>query len=192
MAKRRNKPHDPAEAERTRAEREANRAEIKRLEGQGVAVNVDPRTGRLTAAWRLNCFNALLERGSPEMQAVDWFEELHRTAYGENTPERTPGYVPNSTEGAPGQNISDAQIFASRIMAEVQDMVPPALYRMMLELLEPAKDRIGNWRGVVEKHTRETHAHAQGAAVRSVCSILVWAKDEAPRRAAERNRKIAA
>ncbi|HAL06201.1 MAG TPA: hypothetical protein DCP26_02430, partial [Brevundimonas sp.] len=61
------KPYDPAEAARQRLEREQNAAEITRLRGQpSTAVNVDKRTGRLTGAWRLNCFNTLLPAGGQE------------------------------------------------------------------------------------------------------------------------------
>lgn len=176
--KKKTKPFDPAAAERHRAEREENRQEVARLRAQpSTAVNVDPRTGRLTGAWRMNCFNALLPAKSLERAAVDWLDDLVRTANGENTVDRRPDHIRASTEGAPGQNISDAMIRAGRTLAVALDALPPAHARMLMELLKPDADLMTRWRVVVQQTTGETHSHAQGAAVRAACTTLVWIKD---------------
>lgn len=178
MARRNRKPHDPAAAERHRAEREANRAEVARLEAQpSTAVNTCPRTGRLTGAWRLNCFNMLLTQGSLERAAVDWLDDLVRTANGENTPERRPDFIRASNDGAPGQNITDAMIAAGRTLQVATEAMPPKHARMLLELLKPDADLMTRWRPVVERCTGETNAHAQGATVRAACAQLAWIKD---------------
>jgi hypothetical protein len=65
------KPYDPAAAARHRQERAESAAEIARLRAQpSTAVNVDKRTGRLTGAWRLNCFNTLLPAGGHERMII--------------------------------------------------------------------------------------------------------------------------
>lgn len=172
---RKKKPYDPAATARHRQEREENAAEVARLRAQpSTAVNVDKRTGRLTGAWRLNCFNTLLAVGSQEREAVDWLDELVRTANGENGQERRPDFIRASNDGPPGQNISDAMIAASRTLMVVTEALPPPHARMLLELLKPDADLITRWRGVVERSTGETHSHAQGAAVRMACSTLAW------------------
>lgn len=175
MTKRRkSKPYDPAAAERHRAERAENKAEVSRLKAQGAAVNVDPRTGRLTGAWRMNCFNTLLAQNSPERAAVDWLDELVRLASGEISPERDPSFIPASNDGAPGQGISDTMIAASQTLDVVQLAMPPAHARMLLSLLEPDQDLMTRWRAVVQRCTGETHSHAQAAVVRAACTSLSW------------------
>lgn len=178
MSRKRNKPYDPAAAARHKAEREANAAEVARLRAQpSTAVNVDKRTGRLTGAWRLNCFNTLLASSGPERAAVDWLDELVRTANGENGQERRPDFVRGTTDGAPGQSITDAMIQASFRLEVVMINMAPAHGRMLMELLKPDADLITRWRAVVERSTGETHSHAQAAVVRAACTSLAWVKD---------------
>ena len=157
------------------------------------AVNVDKRTGRLTGAWRLNCFNTLLPAKCQERDAVDWLEELVRTANGENAQERRPDHVRASNDGPPGQNISDAMIQASIRLEVVMENMAPQHGRMLMELLKPDADLITRWRGVVERCTGETHSHAQAATVRAACTSLVWVKDNLGRlEKARRDRRLAA
>lgn len=175
MASKRKKPYDPAAAARHKAEREANAQEVNRLRAQpSTAVNVDKTTGRLTGAWRLNCFNTLLPQKGQERAAIDWLEELVRTANGENSQERRPDFVRASTEGAPGQNVTDGMIAASFRLSVVLENMAPAHGRMLMELLKPDADLITRWRAVVERCTGETHSHAQGAVVRMACSTVAW------------------
>lgn len=178
MAKKRNKPHDPAAAARHRAEREAEREMVEFIAAQpSTAVNRDPRTGRLVGAWRLNCFNTLLQPGGAERAAVDWLDELVRAADGENAPERRPDYIPTSAEGAPGQNVTQAMIRAGFTLSVTLHHMPAAHARLLMGLLKPDADLITRWRAVVERHTGETNPQAQGAIVRAVCSHLAWIKD---------------
>ena len=178
MGKKRHKPHDPAAAARHQQERAENAEMIGAVRAQpSTAVNVDPRTGRLTGAWRLNCFNTLLPAKGVERDAIDWLDELVRTANGENSGERRPDFIRASTEGAPGQNVSDAMIAASLRLQVVVESMAPAHGRMLMELLKPDADLITRWRGVVERCTGETHSHAQAATVRAACTSLVWIKD---------------
>lgn len=192
--KKRAKPFDPAAAERLRKDRQENADNISAIRAQpSTAVNVCTKTGRLTGAWRLNCFNTLLSPGGLERQAIDWLDDLIRTANGENGGDRRPDHIRASSEGAPGQNISDDMIKAGRRLQVVTEALPPQHARMLFELLKPDADLITRWRGVVERCTGETHSHAQGAAVRSACTALVWIKDTIGRLERDYiNRKLAA
>jgi hypothetical protein len=176
--RKKHKPYDPAAAERMRAEREADREMAATLAAQpSTQVNRDGRTGRLTSAIRLNCFNTLLPANGMERAAVDWLDEIVRTAHGENTPERRPDHIRASNDGAPGQNVSDAMLAAALTLAVVVDAMAPAQARMLLALMQPDADLITRWRVTVERHTGETHTHAQAAAVRAACTQLVWIRD---------------
>ena len=175
MTKPKRKPYDPAAAERIRAMRESEREMAEHLEAQpSTAVNRDPQTGKLTGAWRLNCFNVLLEPKSPERHAIDWLDDLIRTASGENTQERRPDFIRSSTEGAPGQNVSQSMIEASRTLCCVETAMHPTHMRMLFDLMKPDASLLTRWRDVVAQATGETNHAAQGAVVRSACTMLVW------------------
>lgn len=165
--KRKQKPSDPQSITQRRAER-------RELEARGLAVNVDPRTQEITAVWRPDCFTLLLKGRPDEMSAVQWLEELIRTAAGENGQERRPDFIRGSCEGAPGQTIGQVMIEASRTLAAVEGAMPPLQLRMLFELLKPDQALVTRWRQVVERCTREVNPHAQSAAVRAACSTLVW------------------
>lgn len=190
MTKRRRKPHDPAEAARRAAERAENAAEIARLKAQpGVTVNVDPRTGKLVGALRMNCFAALLPADGPEIKAVDWLETILRTAQGENAQERRPDHIRAPTEGAPGQNITADMIAASEILCAVEENLYPAAMRLLFGLLRPDAALDGNWRQVVKAATGETNPQAQGAVVRASAANLLWIVQNIDRLVMERTRR---
>ena len=182
MPRKRHKPKDPQQIVRERMEREAEREMAETLAKQpDTQVNRDPRTGRLTSAVRLNCFNTLLQPDGPERAAVDWLEELVRTANGEKTPERLPDYIRSSCEGAPGQNITQEMVDADRTLAVVEQHMPPAFIRLLFELLRPDAALLTRWRAVVERHTGETDKMAQAAAVRMACAQLAWVRENVRR-----------
>lgn len=180
MAKpKRKKPTDPQVAARHRREREENRQEIERLSAQeGVAVNLEPRTKRLLSARRLDCFALLLKDPSQSeaRDAVNWLEELIRDASGENAQERRPDFIRASAEGAPGQNITQRMIEASRVLEVVEANLRPWEARLLFELLKPDEALITRWREVVCRVTLEVNAQAQGAAVRLAAQNLQWVR----------------
>jgi hypothetical protein len=181
--KTRKKPHDPAAGERLRAERERNRQETERLEAQpDVVVNKDPRTKELLSAVRLDCFILLLKDPAhmEARQAVDWLETLLRNAAGENTQDRRPDHIRGSIEGAPGQNVSDAMIAASRELQVVEANLRPWEARLLFDLLRPDAARVGRWREVVKRVTGETHSNSQGTAVRLAAQNLQWVHARMP------------
>jgi hypothetical protein len=180
--KKKAKPFDPAEAARHRAEREANAAEVSRLRAQpSTAVNVDPRTGKLTGAWRTNCFNTLFANPSLERDAVDWLDKLIGIANGTTGGAPEPGYIKGSTQGAPGQNVNQAQIDAGKVLSVVEGNLYPTCAQLLFELLKPDNANECQWRDVVRRTTGETHTHAQAAMVRAAVANLTWVRDNMPR-----------
>lgn len=192
MAKRK-KPFDPAEAERQRAERERNSEMIAAVRSQpSTALNIDQRTGKLVGAWRMNCFNLLL-KDKAQGSAVAWLETLIRTANGENSQERRPDFIRSSSEGAPGQNITQAMIAASEELATVEASLYPACARLLFGLLKPDASQEDNWRDVVKTSTGETNPHAQAAMVRAAAANLLWVQDNISRLMRDRReRRMAA
>lgn len=162
------------------AEKERNREEIARLRQSGAKVNVDPRTGKLVGAWRLDVFGMLFQRGSiteAQHDAVCRLEALLHVALGFSTPERRPDHIRASTIGAPGQNVTQAMIDASRELRRIEERMHPREYGMLTDLLEGQAAIYRRWRAVVERRTGEATPHGQAAAIRAACENLSWALD---------------
>ena len=181
MAKRK-KPTDPQDAARHRREREENRQEVERLSVQeGVALNLEPRTKRLLSARRLDCFALLLkdDAHAEARSAVNWLEELIRDASGENTQERRPDFIRASCEGAPGQNVTQRMLEASRTLEVVEASLRPWEARLLFELLRPDEALITRWRDVVKRVTTATTPQRQGERVIVACESLMWVRQNA-------------
>ena len=93
-------------------------------------------------------------------------------ALGHNTPERRPDYIRASTEGAPGQGISQAMILASRRVKWIEDRLTDRQLRMLKGL---SINVAAQWRSIVQTHTGETNDKAQAAAVRSMGDAILHA-----------------
>jgi hypothetical protein len=182
MARTKRKPTDPQDIASI-AER---RAERRELESRGIEVNVDPRTEEITARYRPDCFTVLL-RGRPDEQAaVQWLEELIRTASGENGSDRRPDYIRGSAEGAPGQNVSQAMIDAELYLVTATEALPPQCAKMLFDLLKPDAALRDRWRPVVERYLGVTNPASQADAVRIVCVQLRWVQVSIDRLVRER------
>lgn len=169
MARRKGKPTSPDEM----AGIQERRAERRELEARGLTVNIDPKNEKILSIWRRDCFTVLLKDRPEERLAVNWLEELIRTAQGENGGERRPDYIRGSSEGAPGQNVSQAMIDADHHLVAATEAMAPNHARMLFDLLKPDEALLTRWRDVVERCTGETNPHSQGAAVRAACAQLV-------------------
>lgn len=167
--KRQTKPYDPA----AQAIIHQRRDEAREMRSRGLEVNVDKKTEEVLGAWRPDCFALLLKGRQEEANAVQWLEQLIRTATGENAQERGE-FVNRSCEGAPGQAVSMAMIEAGETVAVVQENMAPQHARMLFGLLKPDEGLLTRWRDVVKRTTGETNPQAQGAAVRAACTSLVW------------------
>lgn len=144
---------------------------------QGAKIYEDQQ-GNMIGGRRLNCFNALLRGKDDEARAVSWLEDLIRAASGENAKEREPGYIRGSTVGAPGQNVTQRMIDASRNLQIVEVGLRPWEVRLLFELLKPDEALLTRWRPVVQRITGEVNAQAQGARVRAACESLAWVRRE--------------
>jgi hypothetical protein len=186
-------PRDVAGASESAAELlRASREEAARIKAYGGTVNIDPRTGLMVGARRMDCFTALLTDLPAEASAVKWFEDIMRTASGENTQERRPDFIRASCEGAPGQNVSDAMIEASRYCEVITDALRPWEAKMLLKLLDADASLLTRWRFVVLEVTGNRNPVAQGQALKSACSSLVWVRDNIERLMRERRDRRAA
>lgn len=179
MAKpKRKKPTDPQAAARHRLEREENRREIERLKAQGdVEINLDPRTKKLLSARRVDCFSTLLRDHAHAREAVNWLEELMRDAYGENAQERRPDFIRASSEGAPGQTISQRMIEASKVLEVVEASLRPWEARLLFGLLRPDEALQSRWREVVRRVTGVRNEQRQGERVVCAAESLLWTRE---------------
>jgi hypothetical protein len=180
MARRRNKPASPAEIAARRAERAAMDAEAARLELQpDVQVTRDPRTREITNARRLDVFALLLSRKALDKDAHDAFrdhEETVHVAAGWATPERRPDHIRASTEGAPGQNVSQGMIEASRMVKATFDRLSPPEAALLDALMTLGASGLTQWRSTVQRLTGENNDHGQASRIRSLGENLIYAR----------------
>lgn len=181
-------------AERDAAEAVA-RAEVRRLRNVGAEARLveenekqDDGTTRkrfVVRARHIDVFQHLLERqalAQDSFDAVRSYEHDVSVALGHTTPERRPDHIRGSETGAPGQNISQAQIEASRRMQWVRDRLPPRDFRLLEHLLVNGSAARGQWRKTVETITGERMDHAQTAAVRLMADNVRDVRQAMPRR----------
>ena len=172
MAKR--KPHNPAEDMRLRFERAAAQAERDRLKGQGIdALVVAEWDENRVKHWvakgnRKDVFRVLLDRRAIDQNAFDAirrYEEALDTSMGHNSPERRPDYIRASSDGAPGQNISQAMILASHRARWVRDRLSATDMRLLdtLRMNAPA-----HWHQIVQMVTGEVNDDAHAPRVRAM------------------------
>ena len=183
MGKRRNKPSSPAEIAARRAQRLAMDQEAARLEAQGdVVVRRDERTKEITNARRLDVFALLVSRKALDTEAHDAFrdhEEAVHIAAGWATPERRPDHIRASTEGAPGQNISQGMIDASRMVKATLDRLSPPEAALLEALMALGAANLTQWRHTVQRVTGENNDHGQASRIRALGQNLIYARREA-------------
>lgn len=184
--KRKSRSEILAELEEHRAEKAAARREGDRLRATGAEVRIveekqdDGRTKTVVRARRIDVFQLLFERGSlpqESFDAVRGHETDLATANGWNTPERRPDHVRGSTEGAPGQNITQAMIDASHAVRWVEGCLSVRDWRLLCDLLTDAGGSLTRWRATVERHTNETDDRVHAAVIRSMAANLKDVRD---------------
>lgn len=184
-----------ADIERQRLEKAAARREANRLAVTGAEVRVveereeqeagPAKKAYVVRARRVDVFQHLLERqalAQDSFDAVRAYEHDVSVALGHTTPERRPDHIRGSETGAPGQNISQAQVEASRRMQWVRDRLPPRDFRLLEHLLINGSAHKGQWRKTVEVITGERMDHAQTAAVRLMADNVRDIRQAMPRR----------
>jgi hypothetical protein len=174
----RRKPSKPREII-TAEERAENRMEASRLKAVGAEVTTD-LAGRIVRARRIDIFQLLLERGSipqESFNAVRDHESDVATAQGFNTPERRPDHIRATAEGAPGQNVTQRMIDASRMVQWVEAMLTTRDAKLLKALLCENDANCGRWRGTVQRITGETRDEAHAATVRHMAANLKDVRD---------------
>lgn len=190
MTRKRHKPSSPEDIAARKRERAEAQAEKVRLEAQGVTVTIDGPTGKISRAHRSDVFHTLLERKALSLEAHDAFrahETTVHTAAGWETPERRPDHIRASTEGAPGQNITQRMIDAGRLEAFTLAALSPADAKLLDGLMQPGAALAGRWHYTVERITGETRPECKAARIRALGDNLPHAQ----KRAADRMRKPA-
>jgi len=163
MAKK--KPHDPAAATRAAFERREREAEIARLIAQGATVTTD-RAGHVISAYRSNCFNLLLSRGTittnqyyaAHRLALDWAAWKGIDGKPDGVKERVDEEIGNSRA-----LVTDRMLHAGRRVAEAMRQLGVAERRVIEGLLIATveEDRPMEWRGIVERQVGETRKPKQ-------------------------------
>jgi hypothetical protein len=190
MSKRR-KPTDPAVHAALILARKRDAAD---LQARGAVVTVDEQH-RIINARRLDVFALLHERKAltdPQLIAVRRLEVLIAVAFGHEKPDQ--GFrVDTSSEGAPGQNVSQAMIDAMGDLRAIMGNVGPVSAKLLNALLAPTDSPsvMTRWRDTVEAETAETRPEVQAAMVRSACENLALAWQSFDYRARERRERAA-
>lgn len=157
--------------------KKAAREEADRLASTGAEASVEMskddkgKVVYVTRARRVDVFQHLLERralSQEAFEAIRAYEADLATAAGANTPERRPDHIRASTEGAPGQNISQRQIEASKRVQFIDDRLSPRDLKLLTALLHEGSGYLQQWRATVQAVTGERNEAAQTARVRAM------------------------
>lgn len=188
---RRRKPSDPA---LLAAQRLARKRVVEELEARGVEVRHDEQF-RIIGASRIDVFSLLHERkalNDPHLIAVRRLEVLIGHAYGHERPEQGER-VDTSSQGAPGQNVTQAMIDAHGDLKLIMREVGFTNARLLTALLAPVDSPsiLTRWRKTVEDSTKEKRPEVQAAMIRTACENLALAWQSFDYRARERREKAA-
>ena len=200
MSRRRKaKPSSPQAA----VELRMARMEVERIESIGGTAAVshekqdDGSMKWVARGRRLDVFALLVSRKALCMDAHDAFrdhEEAVHIAAGWATPERRPDHIRASTEGAPGQNISQGMIDASRMVQATLDRLSPPEASLLEALMGLGASGLTQWRNTVQRVTGENNDHGQTSRIRALGENLIHARKAAMKglvREADYSRKAA-
>jgi hypothetical protein len=192
-SRRKSKPSAPrrietAETEGAAQELAEARREVVRMKSVGCEAKVahekqeDGSIKWVARGNRLDVFALLLSRKALDKDAHDAFrdhEETVHVAAGWATPERRPDHIRASTEGAPGQNISQGMIVASRMVKATLDRLSPSEGRLLDALMGLGASGLTQWRHTVQRVTGENNDHGQASRIRALGENLIWARRSA-------------
>lgn len=183
MAKHKRQSRDQilAGIETRRAETAAARLEAQRLTNTGAEARiVEEKNDKgevkvVVRARRIDAFQLLLERNAlpqASFDAVRAHETDLATSLGFNTPERRPDHIRATCEGAPGQNVSQFMIEASRMVRWVETMLTTRDWRLLTALLHENDGNVGRWHETVARITGEARDESHAVAVRCMAANL--------------------
>jgi hypothetical protein len=156
---RRNKPHDPSKAAQVLQERKDRKAELQRLQAQGATLTLD-KAGRIISAYRSNCFNLLLQRGSITPNQHDAAYTLAKDWAAWKGLDGKPETYGETVDGGQGchELITDRMIRGGNAVSaafhDLNGAQVALLTAFMVATVE--EDRPMDWRGIVERVTGET------------------------------------
>ena len=167
---------------------------VEELQARGIEVRHDEQY-RIIGAFRVDVFSLLHERKAltdPQLIAVRRLEVLIGTASGHERPEQGER-VDSSSEGAPGQNVTQTMIDAHADLRAIMREVGITNGKLLNALLAPVDGpaALTRWRDTVFSVTAETNDKAQAAMVRTACENLALAWQAFDYRARERRDRAA-
>lgn len=183
----------PAEQAIERAAKAARKAEVDRLRSLGLTVTCDAAYN-IIVTQRLDVFALLHSRKSlteTQLYAVRRLEEKQAVAYGHERPEQSFDRVDKSSEGAPGQNITQAMIDAQADLRTIYLTTGGKSSELLIALTQPQEGILTRWRDTVAKVTGEKDEDVHAAMIRSACENLAAAWQGFDYRARERKAKAA-
>ena len=183
MTRRKNRPSTPEQARQAMKERAEREAELERLSAQpDVEVVADPAK-RVIRAQRMDFASLLLRREAISVPAFNAYrdtQELHARASGANMGGGNMDRVDSSTQGAPGQNITQAMIDARKTLDWLLGQIGTRNARLICALIDGEEGGngpggCGQWHVTVQRVTGETNEDTHAALVRSACEGLAEA-----------------
>lgn len=190
---RRTAKRTPAEQAIERAAKAARKAEVENLRSRGLTVTCDAGYN-IIVTQRLDVFALLHSRKSlteTQLYAVRRLEEKQAVAYGHERPEQSFDRVDKSSEGAPGQNITQAMIDAQADLRTIYLTTGGKSSELLIALTQPQEGILTRWRDTVAKVTGEKDEDVHAAMIRSACENLAAAWQGFDYRARERKAKAA-
>lgn len=190
---RRTAKRTPAEQAIERAARAERKAEVDTLRARGLTVTCDAAYN-IIVTQRLDVFALLHSRKSltdTQLYAVRRLEEKQAIANGHERPEQSMDRVDKSSEGAPGQNITQAIIDAHRDLGTIYLTTGGKSSELLIALTEPPEAILTRWRETVQHVTGEHDERVQAAMIRAACENLAAAWQAFDYRARERKARAA-
>lgn len=183
----------PAEQAIERAARAERKAEVDALRARGLTVTCDAGYN-IIVTQRLDVFDLLLSRKSVTQQQVDAVRRLEQKqalAFGHERPEQSFDRVDKSSEGAPGQNVTQAMIDAQADLRIIYLTTGAKSSELLIALTQPQEGILTRWRDTVVKVTGEKDEDVHPAMIRAACENLAAAWQGFDYRARERKAKAA-
>lgn len=174
MKTRRRRPYSPVEQAEQDRLKDERRAYVESLRERGLTVTCDEQYN-IVVTRRLDVFDLLLERKTvtaPQQAAVRRLETLVAHAFGHERPDLSMERISATADGAPGQNITQAMINASRDLRDILGLIGKRDARLIWALITNSNGILTRWRDVVINITGETDPRAQAAVVRSACENM--------------------
>lgn len=190
---RRTAKRTPAEQAIERAARAERKAEVDALRARGLTVTCDAGYN-IIVTQRLDVFALLHSRKSlteTQLYAVRRLEQYQAIANGHERPEQSMDRVDKSSEGAPGQNITQAMIDARADLRTIYLTTGGKSSELLIALTEPQEAILTRWRETVQHVTGEHDERVQAAMIRAACENLALAWQSFDYRARERKARAA-